>query len=159
MFLGHAACDVLFPQVHGFVSVTFLSVSCLVCPLLYQCCLLLIIVILCDTFIFGSFTFFLLWGDIWLSLDFCHSIEILELIYETGITMTKTTTKPVGDLLGLLSIYRSVEKELTLFLMLGSPVHEHCITIHIFVFSPYIWGKLYTFVNRSYSFSECSRYM
>lgn len=64
--------------------------------------------------------------------------------------MTKTTTKPVGDLLGLLSIYRSVEKELTLFLMLGSPVHEHCITIHIFVFYPYIWGKLYTFVNRSY---------
>lgn len=67
--------------------------------------------------------------------------------------MTKTTTKPVGDLLGLFSIYRSVEKELTLF-MLGSPVHEHCITIHIFVFYPYIWGKLYTFVNRSYSFSE-----
>ena len=26
MYLGHAACDVLFPQVHGFVSASFLSV-------------------------------------------------------------------------------------------------------------------------------------
>ena len=70
--------------------------------------------------------------------------------------MTKTTTKPVGDLPGLLSIYRSVEKGLSLLFMLSSPMHEHCITIHIFVFYPYIWGKLYTFVTRSYSFSVCS---
>lgn len=176
MYLGYTACDVLTPQVHGFVSVSFPSVSWLICPLLYQCCLLLITVILCDTFIFGSFTFFLLWGDIWtffldiypwtfgyLSLDFWIFVlgflpfyGNLELIYETGITMTKTTTKPVGGLLGLLSIYRSVEKELSLFFILSSPIHERCITIHRFVFYPCIWGKLSTFVNGSYSFSVCS---
>lgn len=95
--------------------------------------------------------------DFWIFvLGFLPFYRNLELIYETGITMTKTTTKPVGDLFGLLSIYRSVEKELSLFFILSSPIHEHCITIHRFVFYPCIWGKLSTFVNGSYSFSVCS---
>lgn len=69
--------------------------------------------------------------------------------------MTKTTAKP-SELLRLLSIYRSVEKELTLFHILVL-LSMNIVSLFIYLCSIHILGrKLYTFVNRSYSFSECS---
>ena len=126
-------------------SVLSLFVCWLICPPLYQCCLLLITVALYEVLIFGPFIFSLLLGDVWLYVDFCSSIEILELVYETAIATIK---KKQQNLWGIcLDCIQSIDqlRKNWLFLILSSPIHEHCVSIHIFVFTNVFWESFVLF--------------